>query len=123
TGDYRLYNRFQLAIPGAGATSFPPIVTESAAFVGLTKDPCNLIPDVDLVLGGEAHSSNGINGVTSNGDHAFQMNEGRIGALGQAANRTINGHSTPWIWSVIEFDANGNLVMPVDHQIFPTYYV
>ena len=48
--------------------------------------------------------------------------QGRLGSLGQRVNTTINGRSTPWIWSVIHFDASGNL-RPLDHAIFPTYYV
>ena len=32
------------------------------------------------------------------------------------------GPTTPWVWSVIRFDVQGN-VTPLDHHIFPTYYV
>ena len=37
-----------------------------------------------------------------------------------------NGATVPWIWSVIEFDQNGNSVntgSTANYQIFPTYNV
>lgn len=58
----------------------------------------------------------------------FQLNEGRIGSFGQAVDTTLNnpggvvGATTPWVWSIIWFDTQGNL-MRLDNQIFPTYYV
>jgi hypothetical protein len=53
----------------------------------------------------------------------YRTTEGRIGPTGQAINRTINGGTTPWIWSVIEFDSSGNLIVPIDHAMFPTYSI
>jgi hypothetical protein len=35
---------------------------------------------------------------------------------------TINQHSTPWIWSVIEFSSSGS-ASSAPTQIFPTYYI
>jgi hypothetical protein len=35
---------------------------------------------------------------------------------------TFYGITVPWIWSVIRFDAAGNLTT-TDHAIFPTYSV
>ncbi len=44
------------------------------------------------------------------------------------ANATVNGGgnaawTTPWIWSVIEFNSSGNFVFPFDHGMFPTYSI
>jgi hypothetical protein len=117
-GDFRLFNRFQATFSSASGSISNLSVLKSAAVVGTTPDPCGLVPNA----GGEAHPSNGARGVTSSGSGVFQLAEGRLGSLGQRANTTINGRSTPWIWSVIHFDASGNL-RPLDHAIFPTYYV
>jgi hypothetical protein len=59
---------------------------------------------------------------TSASGQSFQLSEGRIGSTGQAVNQTINGASTPWIWTVIEFNSSGT---PTYSQIamFPTYSV
>ena len=43
--------------------------------------------------------------------------------MGQAGSQTINsGRTVPWIWSAIEFDANGNPYY-ADHALFSTYSV
>jgi hypothetical protein len=53
----------------------------------------------------------------------YQLAEGRIGTIGQAVSRTINGGRTvPWIWSVIKFDTSG-VATTTDHAIFPAYSV
>jgi hypothetical protein len=59
----------------------------------------------------------------SAGKGVAQLAEGRVGTVGQAVNKTINGTGTPWIWSVIEFDSSGNLIVPIDHAMFPTYSI
>ncbi len=36
--------------------------------------------------------------------------------------QTINGRSTPWIWSVVRFNLQSELdPQAIDHAIFPTY--
>lgn len=117
-GDFRLFNRFQATFTQTGSAISNLTVLKSAAVVGTTPDPCGLVPNAS----GEAHPSNGANGVTSSGTGVFQLAEGRLGSLGQRVNATINGRTTPWIWSVIRFDASGALT-PLDHAIFPTYSV
>jgi hypothetical protein len=117
-GDFRLFNRFQASFTQTGGNISNLTVLKSATVVGKTPDPCGLVPN----SGGEAHPSNGARGVTSSGSGVYQLAEGRLGSLGQRVNATINGRTTPWIWSVIRFDSSGTL-SPVDHAIFPTYYV
>ena len=54
----------------------------------------------------------------------YQLAEGRLGSLGQKVNKTLNGGTTPWIWSVIRFNLQAELdPSSIDHAIFPTYYV
>lgn len=117
-GDFRLFNRFQASFSQQGGAISNLRVLKSSAVVGTTPDPCGLVPNSS----GEAHPSNGANGVTSSGTGVFQLAEGRLGSIGQRVNQTINGRTTPWIWSVIRFDAFGALA-PVDHSIFPTHFV
>jgi hypothetical protein len=117
-GDFRLFNRFQASFSQQGGSISNLRVLKSSAVVGTTPDPCGLVPNAS----GEAHPSNGANGVTSSGSGVFQLAEGRLGSLGQRVNQTINGRTTPWIWSVIRFDGFGAL-SPVDHSIFPTHFV
>lgn len=74
-------------------------------------DPSSLAPN------------NGNIGIDSQGKGVAQLAEGRLGKTGQSINATINGTTTPWIWSVVEFDSAGNVVVPVDHAMFPTYSV
>lgn len=117
-GDFRLFNRFQASFSQQGGSISNLRVLKSSAVVGTTPDPCGLVPNSS----GEAHPSNGANGVTSSGTGVFQLAEGRLGSIGQRVNQTINGRTTPWIWSVIRFDGFGAL-SPVDHSIFPTHFV
>src|SRR5215470_4165810 len=117
-GDFRLFNRLQASYTSTNGTvsNFSPI--HSNVKVGTTPDPCGLVPNAS----GQDHPSNGSNGVTSSGTGVYQLAEGHLGTLGQRVNKTINGTTTPWIWSVIRFDASGNPDTS-DHSIFPTFYV
>ena len=133
-GDFRLFNRFRVLVDESGE-SFK--VLQSAATVGKTPDPCTGIV-LPLLSNPEVHPSNGTRGLTDSGNRIFQLNEGRLGTLGQIVDLTLNdcdaflgqctnilsdvGKTTPWIWSVISFDGQGNRE-PIDHQIFPTYFV
>jgi len=125
-GDFRLFNRLQVFFQEEnGQIVGVPEFLRREAKVGATPDPCGVIP---FRFGGEPHPSNGENRVTSSGTGLFQLNEGRIGLVGRAVDRTLNdptgtvGATTPWIWSVVKFDSAGNPA-PLDHQIFPTYFV
>lgn len=69
----------------------------------------------------DAHQSNGANGVTASGN-IYLLSEGRVGSTGQVVNQTINGRTTPWIWTVIKFNALGFLNAS-DSPTFPAYYV
>jgi hypothetical protein len=75
---------------------------------------------------GELHSGyDGTIGISSNGTLLYQLNEGRVGTLGQEANAYLNkrpgfgstlapqytsySQTTPYVWSAIQFDKAGNL--------------
>jgi hypothetical protein len=116
-GDYRLFNRLQAVIdPDEAQFEY----LQQAAVVGSTPNPCPLGPSAD----GEAHPNNGANGFTTSGAGLYQLAEGRLGSLGQKVNKTLNGGTTPWIWSVIRFNMQAELdPSAIDHAIFPTYYL
>jgi hypothetical protein len=118
-GDYRLWNRLQATIDDAVPAVF--FLQQPPPRTGMTPNPCG---SVFPGRPSEPHPDNGAAGLTGARDGVYQLGEGRLGTEGQAVNKTINGHSTPWIWSVIRFDLLGNLSpATIDHQIFPTYYV
>src|SRR5258708_40198728 len=105
-----------------GVTKF----LKAVGVAGSTPNPClRLLPS----SASESHVDNGARGVTRDGAGVFQLAEGRVGILGQAASETLNGRTVPWIWSVIKFDASGNDVRifsigsRLNRQIFPTYSV
>ncbi len=50
----------------------------------------------------------------------YKIAEGRLGSMGQAVNQTLLGHSTPWIWSVVEFNSSG-VPNYQNHSIFPSF--
>jgi hypothetical protein len=53
----------------------------------------------------------------------YQLAERRVGTIGQVVNQTINQTlSTPWIWSVIEFDPWGHPSYSLNSN-FPTIWV
>jgi hypothetical protein len=116
-GDFRLFNRLQAIIdPDVPHVEF----LQQAAAVGTTPNPCPLGPSAD----GETHPSNGANGFTTTNTGVYQLAEGRLGSLGQKVNKTLNGGTTPWIWSVIRFNLQSELdPMAIDRAIFPTYYL
>lgn len=132
-GEYRLFNRLQVAYRVKdGKLTAPPKFVNARTIVGTTPNPCNrLLTPAEA----EAHVANGAKGATTSNTGVFQVNQGRLGTLGQAVDRTLNdpggtvGATTPWIWSAIKFDDKGELVYPFtigtkgNHQIFPTYFV
>jgi hypothetical protein len=107
---YRLYNSYSIGANGKPASP-------GTALIGWTPDPCGST----VSLPPDPSGSN--NGYISTGAVVAQLAEGRLGVKGQAVNHILNGGTTPWIWSVIQFDSSGNLALPVDHAMFPTYYV
>ena len=136
-GDFRLFNHLQVFVRDEGASPEVEIL-QSAADVGRTPDPCGAM---GTLLGApDDHPDNDANGLTVSQTGAFQLNEGRLGFLGQVVDLVLNdcqrlvpvgpclnltqvGETTPWIWSVIRFGLDGMLGQPIDRQIFPTYYV
>ncbi len=116
-GDFRLFNRFQIV--SNGNLAHPTVIPNGPPTVGATSDPCGS----GIKLAGQAHPNNGNIGIDSADTGVAQLAEGRVGLTGQDINATINGTTTPWIWSVIEFDSAGNVVVPVDHAMFPTYSI
>jgi hypothetical protein len=118
-GDFRLFVRYQVKFTNSGGTISNLTALQSNAVVGKTPDPCGSGATFDA----EALSgANGANGLTSTATGAYKLAEGRIGQTGQAVNLTINLTTTPYVWSVIRFDASGNFSIS-DRAIFPTYYV
>jgi hypothetical protein len=128
---YRIYNRFEAAYPVSSGPLVQPIqVLHGITDVGLTLEPCtglqSLLP---YPLGspiGELYTFyDGTIGVSSNGTLIYQLNEGRVGAVGQAANAYLNKRpgfgttlapqytsytqTTAYVWSAIQFDKAGNL--------------
>jgi hypothetical protein len=89
--------------------------------VGGTPDPCKtgLIPG--WLTPGQPSQYEGYSSTSPSGE-VYQIAEGRIGTIGQAASSTINGRTVPWIWSVIEFNSSGS-PMYSNVAMFPTYSV
>jgi hypothetical protein len=131
--NYRAFNRFQTYFEiGLNNTVNAPTVgyLRTQTPVGRTLDPCGLVPAVSA----EANSQNGTR--AGRASYVFQLNEGRVGTLGQQVNTYLNSpnvawpQTTPWIWSAIEIDVDGH-VLPLQTvssgfptaQIFPTYFV
>lgn len=72
-------------------------------------------------------------GLTSDESLVYQLAEGRVGTNGQKVNQFLNGvvgadytTATPWIWSTVQFEANGQTrawVQGGNLQMFPAYQV
>ncbi len=108
-GNFRLFNDF-----GNGGNFLQ---------VGSTPNPCGATAPASVLawIGQGQKDSNSGPGKSTSGKQ-YQLAEGRLGTVGQSINATLNGTTTPWIWSVIEFDSSGNPITN-DHAIFPTYSV
>ena len=92
--------------------------------VGVTPDPCGTsVPKsiLNWIGAGQPSPYMGASGTSPSGQ-IYQLQEGRVGKLGQQGSETLNGRTVPWIWSVIEFDSSGNPTYS-DHGVFPTYSV
>jgi hypothetical protein len=98
--------------------------------IGYTPDPCGT---PFAYVQGDAYSQNGnytgdpLGTGPSQQGYQFLLAETRVGAAGQAGWKALNNqHEIPWVWSVIEFDQNGNpirLTAGANYQIFPTYSI
>jgi hypothetical protein len=98
--------------------------------VGDTLDPCG--SGIGLI--GEANPNNGHVGTSLFADQ-YQLAEVRVDHAGQTGWKTLNNQrEIPWVWSVIEFDQNGNpdygriqnassINPTTNYQIFPTYSI
>jgi hypothetical protein len=131
--DYRMYQRLQASYELFNATIIPGTVKylQQLPSNGVTPEPCS-----GLQLTSQAVEENALNkesGITSDGLLVYQVTEARLGADGQAVNQFLNGvaggdyrTSTPWIWSVIQFDANGKTrdwTQGSNLQTFPSYQI
>jgi hypothetical protein len=98
--------------------------------VGDTLDPCG--SGIGVV--GVANANSGKVGTSLFGDQ-YQLAEVRVDQAGQNGWAALNNQrAIPWVWSVIEFDKNGNpdygriqnsspTIPTTNYQIFPTYSV
>jgi hypothetical protein len=102
---------------------------------GGTPEPCTGF--MVIAPASEAHPQDGTTGYApALAPLVYQLNEGRVGPDGQAVNQFLNGvpgsywaNATPYVWSVIQFDANGQ-TQPLQSgntssniQIFNTFQV
>jgi len=108
TGGFKLFNDF-------GGTG-----TSNTAQIGKSPDPCPGAPAGWFSLAGATNQWNEYSSMSNSG-WIYQINEGAMTLPAQVLFITINQHSTPWIWSVIEFSSSGS-TSSVSNQIFPTYY-
>jgi hypothetical protein len=134
--DYRLYQRFQAYYEITNGAINSATVKylwggPLDALSGVTPEPCTGFQI--LSVASQPNPRNGEFGLTSDGSLVYQLNEGRVGTNGQQVNQFLNGPvggdwtlTTPWIWSTIQFDANGKTrawVQGANLQIFPAYQV
>jgi hypothetical protein len=117
-GNYRLYQRFQAYYETNAGVINPATVMflQTKAVVGNTPEPCSGQQVMGVAT--QANSDNGLEFVTGAHDLVYQINEGRLGLDGQNANYYLNGVTTPWIWTAIQFDANGKTRAFVQGDIF-----
>jgi len=131
--DYRLYQRFQAYYEIANGAINPATVRYLTTYAtnGVTPEPCSGFQI--LSVASQPNPRNGEFGLTSDGSLVYQLNEARVGTAGQQVNQFLNGPifgnwvaATPWIWSTIQFDANGKTrswIQGSNLQIFPAYQV
>jgi len=135
---YKLYQRFQAYYEVVGglinSDSFKTLQT--GAVLGVTEDPCFGL----LGFSAESALDNSAIGVSAAKDFVFQLNEGRKAKPGQYTDQFLNGASTtpdlaqagpatPYIWSVVQFDANGKTrtlhpgTVNDNASAFPTFWM
>jgi hypothetical protein len=103
-------------------------VARATTLVGNTPSPCHI--SLGASAAPETSSDSGKGGLTPTQTGVFLLAEGRLGSQGQHINLLSNGHSTPWMWSVIKFSSTGapiyNNQQPFPGNFpgqFPTYSV
>lgn len=124
-GNYKLLNVFQTA---ANRDGFDVSSINHGAVIGRTPDACGLLPSERypiFTLPGEEHETNNKQFVVE--DAIVQMNEARINVLAQTIERNLTdqrkpvGAITPWIWSGIRIQHNGEY--SVCSQVFPSFSI
>jgi len=135
---YRLYQRFQAyyELTSSGAIRTPPVILQTSVEAGVSPEPCSGLQVSILSRPAETGPLNGQFGITSDGTTIYQISEARLGDEGQQINQFLNGPSganyittTPWIWSVVQFDSSGRTTawrqgsISDNLAIFPTYQV
>ena len=140
TNQYRAYNQFQATFEVQnGAIIYPVTRASSMHTIGTSPEPC--FGSQIFSLPAQTGSADGANGEGPNGSVLYQAGEGRLGSLGQDVNFYLNKRtftipeeftvadasaSTPYIWTSIQFDANGNWIpltsgtIVQTSSIFPT---
>lgn len=144
-----MFNQYQAVISTlSGDFEFAGIKKRAAS--GNTPPPC---PLAEIFLPGflttsEAHPNHNEEGLGQSGASIFHLSQARVGTVGQIVDTTLNdcgfslplpppgvgtvcsnvltspGVTTPWIYSVIRFDAEGNLApMEIDTSIFPSHAI
>ncbi len=134
SGDYRLFNRLKARLTLKGGNVLFEALPGSDTEVGATPEPCT-----GIRFPVQPHVHDGTSGVRSSGN-TYQLSEARLDENGQRIDLTLNdcepdpilpsvcenidnyAQVTAWIWSVVSFDPQGNL-LPLDHQIFPRYFI
>ena len=137
---YRLYQRFQAyyEVANGQITSAPIYLQNAPPVAGITPEPCSGMQIQIISKAAQRNFDDGARTMTANRQLVYQVNEARLGSAGQAVNQFLNGPPppgqdyttmTPWIWSVIQFDANG-VTQPwaqgnnsSNLQIFPAYTI
>jgi hypothetical protein len=129
---YRAYNRFQAYYESGtqGIRQASVVFLKSDAKLGRTPEPCSGLQMVSVAA--EEALINGLR--KANEGLVYQVNSGRLGSEGQQVNAYLNKRqdtgpvlwpmATPYIWSGIEFDSDGNLrplLQGGTLQIFPSY--
>jgi hypothetical protein len=133
---YRFRNRFQtyfeVTPQGTISPSSLGILQREFSPDGVTPEPCTGLKLFSLPV--EDNPSDAHYAITSDGSAVYQLKENRLGPDGQAVNQYLNGpagqdfrQATPWIWSVIQFAADGTTRpwqsggISSNLQIFPAF--
>ena len=133
--NYRFRNRFQTFFEiKANATidsSSLGILQREFTPDGVTPEPCS---GLQLFSKAVEDNTNDALYATTDASIVYQLKENRLGPQGQAVNQYLNGptggdftQTTPWIWSVIQFAADGTTrpwlsgSVNSNLQIFPAF--
>jgi hypothetical protein len=140
-GDFRAFNRVQVAINYSGNNITSAVPLNRVAVLGNTVDSCTSSFTPSSSLRTEEHPDNGKYGITLSKTHFFHLTEGRLGREAQKINMTINGCTSTtfspllgttvcnappgptvaYIFSYPLFDTNRGYT--INNQIFPSYFI